>query len=203
MEKPIDEGGYDVKPDRMSYSMLIQACSRAVDAPVFAATKSEEYLEYTEQKCREEKAQQDMISSAAPLQLYLKADDFNLVLIAISRSHQRNGPQRAIRIIKRMQQYAKEGQEDLLPNIKSWTGASCCCLVAVPLHFFSHLPSCFIRTLVLCLLPIDIALLHTLARNVQHDSRLVEKGEELVEWLHTADEAGMPDVKPDAFTYAG
>jgi hypothetical protein len=131
MEKPIDEGGYDVKPDRMSYSMLIQACSRAIDAPVFAATKSEEYLEYAEQKIREEKAQQDIISSAAPLQLYLKADDFNLVLIAISRSHQRNGPQRAIRIIKRMQQYAKEGQEDVLPNIKSWTGAYCCCLSCV------------------------------------------------------------------------
>jgi hypothetical protein len=53
------------------------------------------------------------------------------------------------------------------------------------------------------LVPAQAALLHTLARNVQHDSRLVEKGEELVEWLRTADEAGMPDVKPDEFTYAG
>jgi hypothetical protein len=122
MERPISEGGFEVKPDRQSYSMVIQACSRALDAPIFAANKSEEFLEYAERKCKEEEDQQGFISSAAPLQLYLKVEDFNLVLIAISRSQLRNGPQRAMSIIKRMQQYAIAGKEDLLPNIKSWTG---------------------------------------------------------------------------------
>lgn len=124
MELPISEGGFDVKPDRMSFSLALQACARASEAPNFAADKSEEILELLEERMKEEEAQQGKISSAAPLQFILRIEDYNLVLIAISRSrYQPNSPDRVIRIVKRMQQFAKEGKEWLQPNVKTWNGA--------------------------------------------------------------------------------
>lgn len=123
MELPIAEGGFEVKSDRMSYSLALQACSRASDAPVFAADKSEEILDLLEKKAKEEEEQQGLISSAAPLQFPLRIEDFNQAIVAISRAkYQANGPDRVIRIIKRMQQYAKDGKKDLQPNIKTWNG---------------------------------------------------------------------------------
>lgn len=47
------------------------------------------------------------------------------------------------------------------------------------------------------------AVLHTLARNIKNDPRLLRKGEDLVAWMLSAHRAGMDNVKPDAYTYTG
>jgi uncharacterized protein involved in copper resistance len=124
MELHVDEGGYDVEPDRLSYAVTILACTRCPDV-VFAAKTAEQTLLRMEMRARQEATRRRQVSSAAPPSVTLDVECFNVVLTAISRCRQRDAPDRAMRLIQRMEQYARDGQEAVRPNIRSWNGTYC------------------------------------------------------------------------------
>jgi pentatricopeptide repeat protein len=114
MELPVEQGGYDVEPDRLSYALTILACTRA--AAVSASEESslegvwlaEQNLEKMEARARLEEAKRLEISSAAPASVRLDVECFNVVLTAMSRSTRimPDATTRMWRIIQRMEQYA-------------------------------------------------------------------------------------------------
>ena len=121
MELPVDQFGYDVEPDRLSYAVTILACARCPDE-VFAAKAAEQNLLRMEERAKFEAKRRSELSSAAPPSVTLDVECFNVVLTAISRCRQRDAPDRAIRLIHRMDQYVRDGQEAVRPNIRSWNG---------------------------------------------------------------------------------
>jgi pentatricopeptide repeat protein len=50
----------------------------------------------------------------------LDLECFNVVLTAISRSRKGDAVERTVQIIKRMEEYAKAGDEHIRPNVRSW-----------------------------------------------------------------------------------
>lgn len=119
MERPDFDGGYDIEPDRFSYVLTILACARCPD-PVYAANMSEVNLEKMEERARIEAKRRDEISSAAPPAVTLDLESFNAVLTAISKSRQSDAVVRAMKIIRRMEDYVKQGVDSVAPNIRSW-----------------------------------------------------------------------------------
>jgi len=167
MELPVFKGGYDVEPDRLSYALAILACSRCPDE-VYAARKSEENLEKMEARAKTEAQKREEVSSAAPPSVTLDIECFNVVLTAISKCRQRDGPERAFRIIRRMEQYADSGQEALRPNTRSWNGV-----------------------------------LNSITRAMRTvDRGHPRKAEDILNHMHCLSQNGVPNVKPDAFSYA-
>jgi pentatricopeptide repeat protein len=125
METPVEEGGFDVEPDRLSYALTILACSRCPDAS-FGARISEANLEKMEARARIEAQKREEVSSAAPPSVSLDIECFNVVLTAISRSRQSNATDRMIEIITRMEEYAKAGLNYVRPNVRSWNAVLNC-----------------------------------------------------------------------------
>jgi hypothetical protein len=121
MELLYEDGGYDVEPDRLSYAMTILACARCPDE-VFAAKTAEESLFNMEKRANFEALRRAELSSAAPASVTLDVECFNVVLTALSRCRQRDAPDRAIRLIQKMDDYVQNGQESVRPNIRSWNG---------------------------------------------------------------------------------
>lgn len=121
MELSYDAGGYDVEPDRLSYAMTILACARCPDE-VFAAKTAEESLYRMEVRAKFEANRRAELSSAAPASVTLDVECFNVVLTALSRCRQRDAPDRAIRLIQKMDLYVQDGLESVRPNIRSWNG---------------------------------------------------------------------------------
>ena len=119
MELPVEKGGYDVEPDRLSYALTILTCSRCPDRS-YAPRIAERNLERMERKARHEAQKREEVSSAAPPSVILDVECFNVVLTAISKSAEKDAVQRAIRLVKRMEQYAEQGQESIRPNRRSW-----------------------------------------------------------------------------------
>jgi pentatricopeptide repeat protein len=119
MERPDFDGGYDVEPDRFSYAVTILACVRCPDV-VYAANMSEAILEKMEERARIEARKKEEISSAAPPAVTLDTESFNDVLTAISKSRQPDSVARTLAIIKRMEDYAKQGMDTIAPNTRSW-----------------------------------------------------------------------------------
>lgn len=119
MELKVEEGGFDVEPDRLSYALAILACARCPDA-AFGAQLAEENLERMEERARMELMHKNEVSSAAPPSVRLDIECFNVVLTAISKSRRRDAVERTVKIIKRMGAYAKSGYEEVRPSIRSW-----------------------------------------------------------------------------------
>jgi hypothetical protein len=119
MQTPVEEGGYDVNPNKLSYAIAILACARCPDE-VFAAQSAEANLEKLEARARIEALKRKEISSAAPPAVTLDIECFNVVLTAISKCRQYDAPERAIKIIERMERYVIDGHESLRPNLRSW-----------------------------------------------------------------------------------
>ena len=119
MERSVDDGGCDVQPDRLSYAVTILACARCADGTV-AARSAESVLEKLEARALVEAQKRKEVSSAAPPAVTLDLECFNVVLTAISRSRQPDAPERALKIIERMEQHADDGEECVRPNIRSW-----------------------------------------------------------------------------------
>lgn len=119
MERPDFDGGYDVEPDRLSYALTILACARCPDT-VYAANMSEAILEKMEERARIEAKKKEEISSAAPPAVSLDVETFNAVLTAISKSRQPDSVVRTMAIIRRMEEYVKQGMDDVAPNTRSW-----------------------------------------------------------------------------------
>jgi len=84
MELPVDQGGYDVEPDRLSYAVAILACARCPDE-AFAAASAESNLEKLEARARIEAQKRQAVSSVAPPSVTLDIECFNVVLTAISK----------------------------------------------------------------------------------------------------------------------
>jgi pentatricopeptide repeat protein len=119
MELPVDEGGYDVEPDRLSYALTILACARCPD-DLYAAERAQAILEKMEVRARWEERKRQEVSSAAPAVVSLDLECFNVVLTALSKSRNREAPVRAVNILRRMEQYYREGYEAIRPNVRSW-----------------------------------------------------------------------------------
>jgi len=119
MERPDVDGGFDVEPDRLSYALAILACARNPDA-VYGAERSEKLLLKMETRARKEAKRRKEISSAAPPSVTLDLESFNVVLLAISKSRTPDAVRRTIRIVKRMEKYANDGDTDIMPNTRSW-----------------------------------------------------------------------------------
>jgi hypothetical protein len=197
MELPVEEGGFDVEPDRLSYAIAILACARCLDR-VFGARMAEVNLEKMEARAKLDSQKRAEVSSAAPPTVSLDVECFNVVLTAISHCRQRDAPDRVIRIIQRMEKYAEMGDEPVRPNIRSWNGK------LLP-------PNDLVVVLVLLcnshftLTRLTLAVLHALARasGSKEDKYFARKAESILERLATMHRAGVPNVKPNAFTYAG
>lgn len=128
MELPVEEGGFDVEPDRLSYALTVLTCARCSDA-VFGARAAEVNLKRMEARATAEAQKRDEVSSYAALPVVtLDVECFNVVLTAISRCRQRDAPDRAMEIIQRMEKYAEMGDDSVRPNIRSWNGT---CVVVV------------------------------------------------------------------------
>jgi len=206
MERPVEQGGYDVEPDKMSYVITILACARCSttsEDKEYAAAAAEKILVKMEARAAYEQQRRDEVSSAAPPAVVLDAECFNVVLTAISRCrHQRDAPHRAIRILQRMEQYAAAGQESLRPTTRSWNGKlfvlvfflSPCSIAVVPL-----LTDILFNTL--CTF-VFLAILNAFARASSCDRSFARKAEHILERLFTMHRSGVPNVKPNAFTYS-
>ena len=167
MELPVSKGGFDVEPDRLSYALTILACSRCPYVG-YAAQRAEENLEKLEARAKMEAQKREEVSSAAPPSVTLDIESFNVVLTAISKCRQRDGPERALRIIRRMEQYANSGQETLRPNTRSWN-----------------------------------AVLNSIARAMgTDDGGSPSRAEDILNHMHSLSQNGVPNAKPDAFSYA-
>lgn len=118
IEMPLEKGGYDLKPDRLSYFLAILAFSRCPDHAL-EANEAEPLLELMEEKAEAEAKRRKDLSIAAPPLVYLDIECFNVVLTAIQKSYSFNAVDRIFNIISRMEEYADEGQEHLRPNTRS------------------------------------------------------------------------------------
>lgn len=120
LELSVEEGGYDVAPDRMSYANTIYVCSRCNDQE-FAAVESERQLQRMEARAALEAKLRDHTSSVAPPLVTLDTEAFNVVLVALSRSQLRDSGSRALQVIERMRNHSEHTPE-LRPSIRSWNG---------------------------------------------------------------------------------
>jgi pentatricopeptide repeat protein len=125
MEMSDFDGGYDVEPDRLSYALTILACGRCPDA-LYGSKLSEANLEKMEKRAEIEAKKRKEISSAAPASVTLDLESFNVVLTATSKSRHPDSALRAIRIVKRMEEYAKQGHDFVAPNVRSWNAILHC-----------------------------------------------------------------------------
>lgn len=147
MELSVEAGGSDVEPDRLSYALAILTCARCADDEVLGTRAAERILEKMEARAGAEAERRRRLSSAAPPAVCLDVECFNVVLLALSKSRrQRDAPDRAIRIIRRMEQHAAAeagGDESVRPNIRSWNGTSPAPRRVLPRagRAFSHHPS--------------------------------------------------------------
>lgn len=121
MELSVDDGGVDVLPDRLSYGLAILACARCSDVD-FASRMAEAVLLKMEQRSKMEAETREKVSSAALPSVRLDLESFNICLMALSRCRRRDAPQRAERIIERMEAYADQWGDELRPTIRTWNG---------------------------------------------------------------------------------
>jgi pentatricopeptide repeat protein len=121
MELPVEDGGYDVEPDRLSYALTILACSRCPDA-TFGSTIALANLEKMESRALLEERKRQQVSSAAPPSVSLDAECFNVVLTALSKSRSQEAVPRMLEIVERMEGYANssDGNKYIRPTIRSW-----------------------------------------------------------------------------------
>ena len=119
MELSAEEGGYDVEPDRVSYTLAILACSR-VPNRTLAADMSAETLQQMEARASLEEEKRNEVSSAAPPVVRLDVECFNLVLTALSRTGEPNSTRQIRLLLRKMEEYAENGQPSIRPNVRSW-----------------------------------------------------------------------------------
>lgn len=119
MEQPVEDGGFDVEPDRVSYTLTILACSR-VRNNTLAAEMSLSILEQMERKANQELEHRLQVSSAAPPNVRLDVECFNVVLTALSRTGEVESPNQIRRLLKKMNDYVEKGQTLVRPNVRSW-----------------------------------------------------------------------------------
>lgn len=118
MELPVAQGGYDVEPDRLSYALAILTCARCADVAL-GVRRAEANLARQEARAQGEAEKRARVSSAAPPTVRLDGECYNVVLTALAKCRQRDAPDRALRIIRRMEQST---DESVRPNIRSWNG---------------------------------------------------------------------------------
>ncbi|KAL3916917.1 MAG: hypothetical protein SGILL_004958 [Bacillariaceae sp.] len=119
MELPLNQGGYDVCPDKMSYAVTILACSRNSD-PTHGARLAENLLERMEECARAEAKQREEVSSVARPLIEMDVECFNTVITCLSKSQDVDAVERIFRIIGRMK---NDYSDDIVrPNVRSWNG---------------------------------------------------------------------------------
>lgn len=119
MEKTPAEGGFDVEPDRVSYTLAILASSR-VPNKTLAAEMALATLEQMERKAGEEEERRQQVSSAAPAIVRMDVECFNVVLTALSRTGEADSPSQIRKLLRKMQAYASNGQTLIRANVRSW-----------------------------------------------------------------------------------
>lgn len=122
IEAPVENGGYDVEPDRLSYFLVILTCSRC-QASTIGANMAEPLLEKMEERSKAESKRREELSISAPPLMALDIECFNVVLTALSKSRDANAVDRIFQILARMEDYANAGQEHLRPSTRSYNTA--------------------------------------------------------------------------------
>lgn len=118
MELPVDQGGYDVQADRMSYALAILTCVRCPSE--YGIRKAEQILLRMEARAKEDEEQRRAISSAAPASVVLDLECFNVVMTSLAKRRTPDAVERIIALLGRMKQYADEGNYKILPTARSW-----------------------------------------------------------------------------------
>jgi len=164
IELPKSDAGYDVDPDRLSYFLAILTCSRFPNHTL-GANLAEPLLERMEKRSNDEAKRREELSITAPPLITLDIECFNVVLTALSKSRDPDAVDRIFRILSRMEEYAKKGQENLGPTTRSMNAA-----------------------------------LNSLSNNVKNKGS-IQRAEETLDRMFQMDASGLPDVKPNAFSY--
>lgn len=204
MELPVSEGGFDVSPDRLSYAVTILTCSRCPDK-VFAAKMAESNLEKMEARACLEAQRKEEISSAAPAAVILDIESFNVVLTSISRCHRKDAPQRMLQIIRRMENYADAGLENIRPNIRSWNAVlNAFARSSDPQKaegVLNHIYSLY-RAGWQALKPDAFSFAAVLsAYQKSSEPTAAERADQIVKRMEELYEAGEIDVQPDVYHY--
>lgn len=122
IELPKGDTGYDVDPDRLSYFLAILTCSRCPNHTL-GANLAEPLLERMEKRSIAEAKRREELSITAPPLISLDIECFNVVLTALSKSRDPDAVDRIFRILSRMEEYARKGQENLGPTTRSMNTA--------------------------------------------------------------------------------
>ncbi|OEU15438.1 hypothetical protein FRACYDRAFT_208949 [Fragilariopsis cylindrus CCMP1102] len=122
IETPLEKGGYDIEPDRLSYFLAILTCSRCPNHTL-GVNQAEPLLRRMEKRSKAEKKRRIELSISAPPLVYLDIECFNVVLTAIQKSYSIDAVDRIFNIISRMEEYAENGLEHLRPNTRSMNTA--------------------------------------------------------------------------------
>jgi pentatricopeptide repeat protein len=121
MERPANDGGYDVDPDRLSYALTILTCSRCQDE-LLGAELAEKVLTKMEERAAFEARRREEASGMSPPSVTLDIECFNAAVSVIARCRSEDSIERASRIVSRMEQYAANGQPKLKPNLRTYSG---------------------------------------------------------------------------------
>jgi pentatricopeptide repeat protein len=120
MDMSVDEGGYDVDPDRLSYVMALYSCASCPNE-IIGAPMAQEILQKMERRAMAEMKQQRDSQSMAPLRVTLGTEGYNAVLSAWARSGLPQSVTKTLEIIERMKMLAsQEGFDDVWPNRRSY-----------------------------------------------------------------------------------
>jgi len=118
MEKSVEEGGEEVEPDALSWSLVVSAWAYSTDPG--ALERSEEMLLRMERWAVAKTRKLEKEGALPHHQICLDIDSYNAVLFSLSRSQKQDAPRRALAILRRMLDLANAGFKDVRPNAKSW-----------------------------------------------------------------------------------
>lgn len=118
LEKSVEEGGEEVEPDALSWSLVVTAWAYSADPG--ALERSEEMLLRMERWAVAKTRKLEKEGALPHHQICLDIDAYNAVLFSLSRSQKHDAPRRALAILRRMLDLANAGFNDVRPNAKSW-----------------------------------------------------------------------------------
>ena len=118
MMLPVEKGGYDVEPDRLSFAFAIHTCAKY--STENGTAKAEKLLLSMEARALADEKKREEVSSAAPPSVALELESFNRVLVALSKTRSSDNVQRMVDIIGRMKTYAEAGHTNIAPTARSW-----------------------------------------------------------------------------------
>ena len=119
MHMPLEDGGYDVEPDRLTYIMALYACASCPDESVGAPMAEAIMTKMEQQAIREVRQRQDS-HGMAPMRVTLGTEGYNALLSAWARSGLPESVDRTFAIVERMKELAGQGFDDVWPNRRSY-----------------------------------------------------------------------------------